>query len=206
MIERHLKRWAPRRTRREHLGDDALLEALLARLDPTAPPSRHTTHVTSCEPCSAAVSRLGASLDEATRAARYVADETIGADRLARQLEVIDRRLDGQPARLLRFPVRARAMRTQPGARRWVAMAAACGLLFGLAAGRMLGPAPAPSDAGAWPTGAADREASSAHEPVLADEHLLVEVDAALARTLHREFRVLDELTPRSVDVRRGRR
>ncbi len=175
MIERHLTRWAARRTRQDQLGDDALLEAVQA---------------------------LG--LDESARAARYVADEMIGADRLARQLEVIDRRLDGQPGRLLHFPVPARATRTQPRARRWVAMAAACGLLFGLAAGRLIGPYPThPEHPGAWSAGAADAGSPSPHEPTLADEHLLVEVDAALARTLHREFRVLDELTPRTSDLRR---
>lgn len=205
MIERHLARWAQRRGQRGHLGEEAMLEVLMTRRDATAEASRHTAHVAACQQCEAAVSRMATRLDGAATAAQYIADEMIGADRLARQHEVIDRRLDGQPGRLLHFPVHVRAPRTQPRARRWVAMAAACGLVFGLAAGRLIGPPPTDAaQAGTWVAGTPAHDTTRpALEPALADEHLLVEVDAVLARTLHREFRVLDELTPRTADVRR---
>lgn len=135
------------------------------------------------------------------------ADARISAERLARQLEVIERRLDGQPGRVLQFPVQARVARGPRPLRRWVAMAAACGLVFGLAAGRLLGPAGTVDlrrSVGAWP-GAAAQQGQPTMEPAVADERLLGEVDAAIARTLHQEFRVLDELTPAVPDGRRPR-
>lgn len=203
MSERHESLWARCRRQREHPGDDALLEVMLARRDDVVPATRAAGHAATCAPCGAAVSRLEAEWDVVGSAARAAADELIGPDRLARQLDIIERRLDGQPGRVLRFPIRARVARPQPRARRWVAVAAACGLFFGLAAGRLLGPVPSASTTrAAWTSPTARPDAVRPPvEPAVADEHLLGEVDAALARAVHYEFEVLDELTPRSGDV-----
>lgn len=135
-------------------------------------------------------------------------DARITPDQLARQFDVIERRLDGQPARVLQFPHRRRDLRTPRPLRRWVAMAAACGLMFGLAAGRLIGPASVPEPARMpWASSAArpHQAGTPRLEPAIADERLLGEVDAALSRTLHEEFRALDELTPVAT-VARARR
>ena len=162
-------------------------------------------------PDAAALADLEAEFSAVGRHAVDAADARISVERLARQLEGIERRLDGQPGRVLQFPVQARVSREpRPLLKRWVAMAAACGLVFGLAAGRLLGPAAIPEarrGGGAWPV-ATQRSVQVGQptlEPAVADERLLGEVDAAIARTLHQEFRVLDELTPAVPDTR-GRR
>lgn len=152
-------------------------------------------------PDAAAVARLEADFAALRSDAVDAADARISADRLARQLDVIDRRLDGQAARVLQFPLQARVSRGPGPLRRWVAMAAACGLVFGLAAGRLLGPAAtvdARRSGTAWSSAGAPvaQPGQPTIERAVADERLLGEVDAAIARTLHQEFRVLDELTP----------
>lgn len=158
-------------------------------------------------PDAMALAKLEAEWAALGPQAAGAADARISPDRLARQLELIERRLDGQPGRVLQFPVQGRVARGPRPLRRWVAMAAACGLVFGLAAGRLLGPAGAADvrrSAGAWPSAAA-QQGHPTMEPAVADERLLGEVDAAIARSLHQEFRVLDELTPAVPDGRRPR-
>lgn len=156
-------------------------------------------------PDEAALAALEAEWAALSERARRAADERISPEQLASQLEVIERRLDGQPARVLQFPLRRGSLQGPRPLRRWVAMAAACGLVFGLAAGRMIGPGWAPDPArGAWsaPTARPYQAVAHALEPAVADERLLGEVDAAIARTLHADFRALDELTPAVATVR----
>jgi hypothetical protein len=161
-------------------------------------------------PDAEALAALEAQFSDLAPIAVDAVDTSISADRLARQLDVIERRLDGQPGRVLQFPMQARVSRGPQPLRRWVAMAAACGLVFGLAAGRLLGPTTVPDvrrGGGAWSSAGARgaQPGQPTMEPAVADERLLGEVDAAIARTLHQEFRVLDELTP-PVPDRRGPR
>jgi hypothetical protein len=86
--------------------------------------------------------------------------------------------------------------------RRWVAMAAACGLIIGLGAGRLIGPVPA-APAKAWrPGGPVSVSGGAATVQPETDEQMLVEIDAALTRSRTKEFRALDELTPRVADAR----
>lgn len=188
-----------------HLSDEALLDLHVRRRAEAGSGEPVTdAHADACAHCSAALAELDADLAALTLAATTAMDAVISPDRLARQREIIDRRLEGQPGRVLRFPVSSRTPRTPHRLHRWVAMAAACGLLFGLAAGRMVGPAAVPDlDRGvAWSAAEGQRAPGAPSiEPAVADEFLLSEVDAALARTLHHDFRVLDELTPRAPEA-----
>lgn len=203
MTDQSFRQWVRRAGRAGHLNADELLEVMVARRDDATKTSAPAAHAATCAPCDEAADQQAAQFAQLGAMARQAADDRIGADRLARQWDVIERRLEGQPARVLHFPAPLRRPRTQPRVRRWVAMAAASGLIFGLAAGRLLGPTPgSPSARAAWTSDT--RPAQAALAPALADEHLLTEVDAALARALHQDFLVLDEITPRGADVAGG--
>lgn len=208
MTDRPLRHWLGRLPGASHLSDATLLEVHTRRLlgDRPSADSRHA-HLDGCADCAAALAQLEQDVTLLAHRATAAADAAISPERLARQLDMITRRIDGQAGRVLQFPRAARAARAPRPLRRWVAMAAACGLVFGLAAGRMLGPG-AGRDAVAqnWSTGEPRLPQSQPTiEPALADERLLGEVDAAIARTLHQEFRVLDELTPREPAARARR-
>lgn len=209
MTDRPLRPWLGRLPGAPHLSEATLLEVHTRRLTGERPSAdRHEAHLHACPDCAAALARLEHDVTLLAHRATATADAAISPERLARQLDMIALRIDGQAGRVLQFPLSARAARAPRPLRRWVAIAAACGLLFGLAAGRMLGPG-AGRDVGlgaSWAT-AEPRlpQSQPTIEPALADERLLGEVDAAIARTLHQEFRVLDELTPRE-PAARGRR
>jgi len=204
MIDQPFRHWVRRAGRAGHLGADELLDVMVERLDDAPAVSAPAAHAATCAACDEAVDQQAAQFVQLAAIARQAADDRIGADRLARQWDVIERRLEGQPGRVLHFPAPLRRTRAQPRVRRWVAIAAASGLIFGLAAGRLLGPtAGSPGARAAWTGDASPAQATLA--PALADEHLLTEVDAALSRALHQDFLVLDEITPRGADVAAGR-
>ena len=125
-----------------HLSDESLLELhalLLAGEHSVA--ARYLRHVKQCEACT---SRLDAVREDAAALRRDVtasADAQITTSRLERQFDVIMRRLEGHSGRVLPFPTTVHRPAPAPSLRRWVAMAAACGLLIGVGAGRMIAPA-----------------------------------------------------------------
>lgn len=209
MTDRPLHNWLGRQPGAPHLSEATLLEVHARRRSGERPSADgHEAHLHACVDCAAALAQLEHDLTVLAHRATAAADAAISSERLARQVDMIARRIDGQAGRVLQFPLPARAARAPRPLRRWVATAAACGLLFGLAAGRMLGPG-ATGEAGLGPIWSATEprlpQSQPTIEPALADERLLGEVDAAIARTLHQEFRVLDELTPRE-PAARGRR
>jgi hypothetical protein len=82
-----------------------------------------------------------------------------------------------------------------------VALAAACGLVIGIGAGRLIGPASFTA-APTWRATAPAMRGVPAGVQQETDEQMLVEIDAALTRSRTKEFRALDELTPRIADAR----
>lgn len=194
-------RWTARWRVARHLSDDALLRLSVHWRDEDGQQGfpAAQAHVATCTTCSVALAEVDTEVAALSEAVADAADAMISQDRLARQLEIIERRLDGQPGRLLRFPARARVVPAHSSLRRWVALAAACGLVFGLGAGRFLGPASVPTHAPStsWARPATHEVPGQAGEQSVSDEYLLAEVDAALAHSMHAEFRVLDDLTPR---------
>jgi hypothetical protein len=189
-----------------HLSDESLLElhALLTAGEHTVA-ARYLKHVKHCEPCAA---RLDAVREDAAVLRRDVSatvEARITPARLERQFDVIMRRLEGHSGRVLPFPTTVhRAAPTQP-LRRWVAMAAAAGLIIGIGAGRLMGPL-SPTPATGWrPGGTAVGPSGAAGVQPETDEQMLVEIDAAIARSRTKEFRALDELTPRIADARARR-
>ena len=134
-----------------HLSDESLIElhALLSAGEHSVA-GRYLKHVKQCESCSA---RLEAVREDAAALRRDVTakvDAQITPARLDRQFDVIMRRLEGHSGRVLHFPTSAhRAAPAQPLSR-WVAAAAAAGLLIGIGAGRLMGPMPAEPSSPVW--------------------------------------------------------
>jgi hypothetical protein len=186
-----------------HLSDESLLElhALLTAGQQTVA-ARYLRHVRRCEACAARLESVRADAAALGRDVAASLDARITPAHLERQFDVVMRRLDGHSGRVLSFPASGhRAPRPQP-LRRWVAMAAAAGLLIGIGAGRLLGPIPRSAATG-WRPGApavvSGGPTVGQHET---DEQMLFEIDAAIARSRTKEFRALDELTPRVADAR----
>ncbi|MBA2356641.1 MAG: hypothetical protein H0V80_18470 [Acidobacteria bacterium] len=194
-------RWSP--WSGPHLSDESLLElhALLLGGE-HAVAARYLRHVKQCEACAA---RLEAVRDDAAALRRDVtasADARITPSRLERQFDVVMRRLEGHSGRVLPFPTAVHRSARVPSVRRWVAMAAACGLVIGLGAGRLIGPLPS-APVATWRAGSAPVVSGMPKGvPQETDEQMLVEIDAALNRSRTKEFRALDELTPRIWEAR----
>jgi hypothetical protein len=169
-------------------------------------------HVTGCGACRAEYDAL-AQVFLAARDASDEADEHFTPERLAAQQAHILRRLENaeRPARVLPFPLSSRPFpNARTGARRWIAAAAAAGLLTGIIAGRAL------EFGNPWRTRPATQTqtlASRGRPPVLSstptagvnDERLLGEIEAALVEPRVDELRALDALTPRAREASLGR-
>jgi hypothetical protein len=165
-------------------------------------------HVRSCTPCTLRLQALQAWLQSVETAAVAEADAAFPDSRLAAQRDEIMRKLDAaQNRRVIPFP--AAATSSAPAlafhARRWVAAAAAAGLVVGLLTGRLL-----------WdqqPNTARDRGRTAAvvstvqrqaHVPRIeralshpADEVFLSEIELALESPRVVELQAIDALTPR---------
>ena len=189
--------------RSAHISDDRLVEVYFER---TAT-SGEDAHLAACEACCARWSRLDALLREMTDAATAEADAAFPAERLAAQHARIMHKieLDGRPARVIAFPASPaadpRPLRTRPAAR-WIAGAAAAGLVIGLLAGHMAHDFPS---SGVSPRPAAVRTAIPRGTPApamrtvnasLNDEELLGEIENALDGPFVTVLRSLNDLTP----------
>jgi hypothetical protein len=200
-------RWFGNWGHHPHLSDESLVElhALLVAGEHSVA-GRYLRHVKQCEGCAQRLD--GVRGDAATLRQDVTAsvDARITPTRLERQFDVIMRRLEGHPGKVLPFPTTVHRPAQTPTLRRWVAMAAACGLLIGIGAGRLMGPMssePKPS----WQNGIVKPAKGTPAGVQQSDEQMLVEIDAAVARSRTKEFRALDELTPRVADARaRSRR
>lgn len=185
------------------MSDESLLElhAMLAAGEHGVA-ARYLKHVRQCEPCA---DRLDAVREDAATLRRDVTasvDTRITPARLDRQFDIVMRRLEGHSGRILPFPMSMpRAVPVQP-LRRWVALSAAAGLLIGIGAGQLMGPMSSVTES-SW---RAHTETTGPAGPTgvqqETDEQMLVEIDAAVARSRTKEFRALDELTPRIADAR----
>jgi hypothetical protein len=130
-----LNRLSPSR----HLDDNALAEIWTAAVASGQPASH--AHLSACATCRARYASFESWLDRMRDDARAEADEAFPQDRLVMQQAQVLRRLEAleRPARVIAFPRFARPVTsTQGNAQRWVAAAAAAGLVIGLAAGQFV--------------------------------------------------------------------
>jgi len=129
--------------RNSHLDDAAFADVWTERTAAGSPESDRPAeaHLRDCADCRARYSTFAGWLDTLRADAAAEADEVFTADRLAAQQAQIARRLEalGQPGRVIAFPRFAQPIASRPGeGRRWVAAAAAAGLVVGLGLGQML--------------------------------------------------------------------
>jgi len=162
-------------------------------------------HLDSCAACRARFADFSTWLENIRVDAISEADENFSAERLAIQQAQIFRRLEAadRPARVIAFPRFTQPLTSRSSsASRWIAAAAAAGLIIGVGVGQLMdlrhslrGPnvsavreAPAPSG----------REPRIQTVSTTRDEAFLSELDASLSRAAVPELRALDAFTPRA--------
>ena len=125
-----------------HLDDAALAEVWTERLtlgdaEAGRPAEKH---LQACGECRARYAAFTSWLETVRADALADADDAFGPERLASQQAHIARRLEAleHPARVIAFPFARPASSHQNSPRRWVAVAAAAGLVVGLGLGQML--------------------------------------------------------------------
>jgi hypothetical protein len=177
-----------------HLTDDQLMESYFLGED--------HAHLTACADCRARFEHLARSLDRVQDDAMRDADAVFTPGKLHDQRDRVLRRLErqGHPGDVLRFPNRFGAHRAAHRllgpARRWVAGAAAAGLVAGVFLGfavdrRVSAP---PVASARVMVGAA---ASSWQPATAQDEQMLSDIEDALTGPTRRvlELRALDDMT-----------
>lgn len=171
------------------------------------PDASTASHLDSCAQCRRRRDRLAARLEASRAGARAAADAAFSAADLEQQRHAILQRIArlGAAARVLPFPAGVPAA-PRPAStssdRRWVMVAAAAGLILGIAVGRLPGTPQAPGVVAQ--NAAAPRLAVA--EPLPADprwdETLLSDVEEELTREIRPEFEALDGLTPIAYEPR----
>ena len=190
-----------------HLSQERLIEVCLASPAET----REREHLEVCVECDQRRAAIAQMLTDLQDAAVTEADAAFPADRLARQQARILQRLEheGRPARIIAFPAHgpeSYVLRTRP-AMRWIAGAAAAGLVIGLLAGHfahdfsvVTRPAfRAESTVAARPAPAAPTLRAVA--TTISEEEFLGQIELAIEGTGGMALRPLDDLTPRVWEI-----
>ncbi len=161
-------------------------------------------HLDACAACRSRVDELSGWLAQVRAEGIAEADEHFPADRLAVQHAQIVRRLEvaDRPPRVIAFPKASAPLTSRSShASRWIAAAAAAGLIVGVGVGqvmdlrRAIGGEPAGVEArlSVQPPAAAPVAAATG-----GDEAFLSELDASLSRPSVPELRAIDDFTPRT--------
>lgn len=174
---------------------------------------RLSAHLDACVACQDRYVELLSFLDGQRQVALDAADDAFTPDRLAAQKSQVLRRIENlaRPVRVLAFP---RPRRVAPSVnragRRWVAVAAAAGLIVGLAAGLAVNVHPFGSDfvqrnvftrAAIARAESTPGRAQTVPDRFVTDEAFLTELEAALDGPRVEELAALDALTPRVREV-----
>jgi hypothetical protein len=185
-----------------HVPDDRLIDLCLE--DQPLPVEEQ--HLAGCPACEARRSSLRSLLTETSDVVTAQADAYFTADRLAKQRTRILERLEHEVrhSRVIAFPAAhtsAPVFRVRPGMR-WLAGAAAAGLLIGFVADHVAHRVPARS---ALPSviGAVDVRDDTLHlvAAPLSEEEFLGLMELAVEGTAGSALRPLDDLTPRVWEV-----
>jgi hypothetical protein len=167
-----------------------------------APATAAGTHVRECAACRARLASLTTWLDGLRADARQEADDAFPRERLAVQQAQILRRLEAmeRPARVLAFPRFTQPISTaHTGRSRWIAGAAAAGLLVGIGLGQIFQFRLPTGDFSAAPAQAVRTVAGPERvgiQPVsFTDEDLLYDGGSATA-LVPESLRSLHEITP----------
>lgn len=196
-----------------HLDDGAFAEIWSASLEGSEP--ANDDHLLECPQCRTRYAAFVSWLDRIQDDARTEADEAFPADRLVTQQAQVMRRLEAleRPARVIAFPKFARPIaNTQGHAQRWIAAAAAAGLVIGLAAGQLVDirdalggrrlpqPAAQPSQTARFNIQLPAPVVTPISADSVSDEQIFFgEHDQGVRPT---ELRLMDDITPRARDER----
>ena len=182
-----------------HLSDDNLIDVCLHV--GVSPEEEH--HLKACERCEARRADFARFLGQMTDAAVQESDAVFSPERLAKQHARILQRIEheGRPARVIAFPaipIYATWTASRRPAMRWLAGAAACGLVIGVLAGHFAHQLPArPSisvrQAPVRPGGGPTLLSATA---TLTDDEFLGQIESALENPSMPDLRPLDDLTP----------
>lgn len=184
--------------RQDHLSDDRLIDVCLDGRGLAA----DERHLAACPACEERRARLARLLTEVSGVAAAQADAVFTDERLAKQRTRILQRIDQEArlGRVISFPAsqgHAQSLRARPGMR-WVAGAAAAGLLIGLVAEHVAHRLPGGPVASAPATIAAvpQPEALQFVAAPLSEEEFLGRIEMATEGTAGTALRPLDDLTP----------
>jgi hypothetical protein len=165
-------------------------------------------HLGVCTACRTRFASFSEWLDDVRVDAAAEADEVFPADRLSAQYAQIFRRIEAgeRPARVIAFPKFSTPLTSRTShASRWIAAAAAAGLIVGVGVGQMmdlrhLGQSGARIETRlSTPGGPAVRPSAVAAVTVTSgDEAFLSDLDASLSRPSVPELRAIDDFTPRA--------
>ena len=187
---------------RRHLTDAQLIEASVGHVASAEHVGQCVEHVEHCAECRGRHESLRALLENTSAAATADAEAAFSAERLTRQYNRIMERVEqvSRAGRVISFPA-AFGRVTPPSAAngtRWVAAAAAAGLVVGLLGGHLT------HDLRVQPGSGIPAAARAAIVPVTqpAEDDLLDQVEVAFEGRGPSALRPLDALTPVAWDVR----
>ena len=187
--------------------DDAGLAAIWTDASTTNIRQIHP-HLEHCAKCRARFGDLSSWLENIRTDAVGEADENFPPERLAAQHAIIFRRLEAaeRPARVIAFPRFAQPLTSRTShASRWVAAAAAAGLIVGVGVGQLMDLRHSLIRATAAPAHVAAQAVTTGHDvrvqavSATRDEAFLSELDASISHGVP-ELRALDAFTPRADD------
>jgi hypothetical protein len=186
--------------------DDAALAAIWTDATVSGSQPSHP-HLQVCAGCRSRFASFASWLADLRTDAAAEVDELFPPERLAAQQAQIFRRLEsvGRPARVIAFPRFTGPLTSRSSnASRWIAAAAAVGLIVGVGVGQIMDLRPSLSVSSA-PAGDVrvadprpDRADVRAASTIGREDDFLSEIDATLSRPAFPELRALDEFTPRA--------
>ena len=190
--------------------DDGVLTALWTDACATGVRQQHP-HLENCAACRGRFTELSSWLETLRLDATIEADESFPPERLRIQHAQIFRRLEAaeRPARVIAFPRFAQPLTSRTShASRWIAAAAAAGLIVGVGVGQLMDlrhslSQPTTQARAASPSLPRGLDPRMQSVSVTRDEAFLSELDASLSRAAVPELRALDAFTPRAGDLPR---
>jgi anti-sigma factor RsiW len=187
-----------------HLRDDQMIAvhvgAGLRRHD------RAMGHLQACPECARRYEDVVLQIDALRDEGRREADAAFTPARLESQrLQILDRlEHAGHPARVIPFPARGSqqlSIFTGTQVRRWIAAAAAAGMILGLTLGRMIEPGSRPAPAGHVASASPTARPAASHPPL--EPGAKPDDEEVLGRSLYLHpvgaLEDLDAMTPRVV-------
>jgi hypothetical protein len=164
-------------------------------------------HLTACGACRTRFSEFSGWLESIRVDATTEADGHFSAERLVAQQAQIFRRLEAaeRPARVIAFPKFTQPLTSRSsGASRWIAGAAAAGLIVGVAVGQLMDFRNSLTVSSAPAMQARVAESASGRNPRIQpvsttrDEAFLSELETSLSRHAVPELQAIDAFTPRA--------